>query len=63
MIKILEAFKEMITKEVEVITTDMTGREMHIEQLQRLANQCLNNEGCRLSDILFKTQLIPRIRQ
>lgn len=50
----LEALKEMIVQEVAAITPDMTRSVM--ENYRERLNQCVNNGGRHLSDILFKTR-------
>jgi hypothetical protein len=47
-----EAVKEAITLEADAIPSEMTFRV--IEKYRESLNQCIDNEGRHLSDILFK---------
>lgn len=49
----LEALKEAITQEVAAIPPEMTRRV--IENYRERLNQCINNEGRHLSNVIFKT--------
>jgi hypothetical protein len=49
----LEALKEAITQEAAAILPKMTCRIM--ENYRERLNQCIKNEGCHLSDIIFKS--------
>jgi hypothetical protein len=48
----LEGLKEAITQEVAAIPPEMTRRVM--EKYRERLNQCIDNEGRRLSDVVFK---------
>jgi hypothetical protein len=48
----LETLKEAITQEVAAIPPEMTCRVM--ENYSERLNQCTDNEGCHLSDIIFE---------
>jgi hypothetical protein len=48
----LEDLKEAITQEVAAIPPEMT--RMVMEKYQERLNQCSDNEGCHLSDVVFK---------
>lgn len=48
----LEALKEVITQEIAAIPLEMTRRV--IENFRERLNQCIENEGRHLSDIIFK---------
>jgi hypothetical protein len=47
----LEGLKEAITQEVAAIPPEIASRVM--EKYQERLNQCINNEGRRLSDVVF----------
>jgi hypothetical protein len=48
----LEGLKEVITQEDAAILPEMTHRVM--EKYRERLDQCINNEGSRLSDVVFK---------
>jgi hypothetical protein len=50
--QILEGLKEAITQEVAAIPSEMTRRFM--EKYREGLNQCIENEGHHLSDVVFK---------
>jgi hypothetical protein len=50
--QILEGPKEAITQEVAAIPSEMTSRVM--QKYQERLNQCIDNEGRHLSDVVFK---------
>jgi hypothetical protein len=47
----LEALKEVITQEISAIPPEMTRRV--IENYRERLNQCIQNEGGHLNDIIF----------
>jgi hypothetical protein len=49
----LEGLKEAITQEVSAIQPEMTHRVM--EKYRKRINQCIDNEGHHLSDVVFKS--------
>jgi hypothetical protein len=48
----LEGLKEAITQEVAAIPPEMTRRVM--ENYRKRLNQCIDNEGRHLIDVVFK---------
>jgi hypothetical protein len=48
----LEGLKEVITQEAAVILPEMTHRVM--EKYWERLNQCIDNEGRHVSDVVFK---------
>jgi hypothetical protein len=47
----LEGLREVITEEVAAILPEMTRRVM--EKYRERLNQCIDNEGRHLSDVVF----------
>jgi len=50
----LEPLKEVIRQEVAAITPEMTLKVM--DNYRQRLYQCINIQGCHLSDVLFKTR-------